>query len=97
MLNLRIEDRIYSVAGILPEQFAFPAKTDLWVPSELDPERRGLAAPRPSGGQDPDPDATAHSERRYLWLLVLMIALIVGITTLVGIVGMIVVAFGGST
>jgi hypothetical protein len=67
------------------------------TPSELDPERRGLAAPRPSGGQDPNPDATAHSERRYLWLLVLMIALIVGITTLVGIVGMIVVAFGGST
>lgn len=37
-LNLRIEDRIYSVAGILPEQFEFPVKTDLWVPSELDPE-----------------------------------------------------------
>ena len=36
-LNLRIEDRIYSVAGILPEQFEFPAKTDLWVLSELDP------------------------------------------------------------
>ena len=67
------------------------------TPTELDPERRGLAAPRPSGGQDPDPDATAHSERRYLWLLVLMIALIVGITTLVGIVGMVVVAMGGTT
>ena len=37
-LNLRIEDRIYSVAGILPEQFEFPVRTDLWVPSELDPE-----------------------------------------------------------
>ena len=37
-LNLRIEDRIYSVAGILPEQFEFPVKTDLWLPSELDTE-----------------------------------------------------------
>ena len=67
------------------------------MPSDLDPDRRGISAPRPAGGQDPDPDATARAERRYLWLLVLMIALIVGITTLVGIVGMIVVAFGGTT
>ena len=37
-LNLRIEERPYSVAGILPEQFEFPVKTDLWVPSELYPE-----------------------------------------------------------
>ena len=67
------------------------------MPSDFDPDRRGISAPRPAGGQDPDPDATARSERRYLWLLVLMIALIVGITTAVGIVGMIVVAFGGTT
>ncbi|HEY7937054.1 MAG TPA: hypothetical protein VID26_07980 [Candidatus Limnocylindrales bacterium] len=67
------------------------------MPSDFDPDRRGISAPRPAGGQDPDPDATARSERRYLWLLVLMIVLIVGITTLVGIVGMIVVAFGGTT
>ncbi len=67
------------------------------MPSDLDPDRRGFAAPRPAGGVDPDPDATARSERRYLWLLVLMIVLIVGITTTVGIVGMVVVALGGST
>lgn len=67
------------------------------MPEELDPERRGIAAPRPVGGQDPDPGATAHSERRYLILLGVMIALIVGVTTIVGIIGMIVVALGGST
>jgi len=67
------------------------------MPNEFDRERRGFAAPRPVGGQDPDPAATSRSERRTLWLLVLMIALIVGITTIVGIVGMIVVALGGTT
>lgn len=67
------------------------------MPSDLDPNRRGISAPKPAGGVDPDPDATARSERRYLWLLVLMIVLIVGVTTAVGIVGMIVVAFGGTT
>jgi putative ABC transport system permease protein len=36
-IKLRIEDRIYSVAGILPEGFGFPAKTDLWRLAELDP------------------------------------------------------------
>ncbi|MDQ6893083.1 MAG: ABC transporter permease [Acidobacteriota bacterium] len=36
--QLRIQDRTYSVVGVLPEGFEFPAKTDLWLPSELDPE-----------------------------------------------------------
>jgi hypothetical protein len=67
------------------------------MPSEFDPERRGISAPKPAGGQDPDPDHTAAAERRYLWLLILMIVLIVGITTAVGIFGMFVVAFGGTT
>jgi hypothetical protein len=67
------------------------------MPSELDPQRRGLAAPRPAGGQDPDPATTARTERRYLWLLILMVALIVGITTIVGIIGMVVVGLGGTT
>jgi hypothetical protein len=67
------------------------------MPTELDPERRGIAAPRPAGGEDPDPVATARTERRYLWLLILMIALIVAIPTLVGIFGLIVVALGGTT
>jgi hypothetical protein len=67
------------------------------MPSELDPERRGIAAPRPAGGEDPDPASTTRTERRYLWLLILMIALIVGIPTMVGIFGLIVVALGGTT
>lgn len=71
--------------------------TPVQMPTELDPERRGIAAPRPAGGQDPDPAATARSERRTLLLLALMIALIVGVTTVVGIVGTIVVALGGTT
>ena len=71
--------------------------TSSQMPSDLDPERRGIAAPRPAGGEDPDPAATARSERRYLWLLVLMIALIIAIPTLVGIIGLIVVALGGTT
>ena len=37
-LKLRVQDRIYSVVGILPQGFEFPAKTDLWLPTELDPE-----------------------------------------------------------
>jgi len=37
-VKLRVQDRIYSVVGILPERFEFPEKTDLWLPNELDPE-----------------------------------------------------------
>jgi len=38
-VKLRIRDRLYSVVGILPEQFVgFPANADLWVSSELDRE-----------------------------------------------------------
>ncbi len=37
-LKLRIQDKVYSLVGILPEGFEFPAKTDLWLPSELAPE-----------------------------------------------------------
>ncbi len=37
-LKLRIQDRIYSVVGVLPEGFDFPEKADLWLPSELNPE-----------------------------------------------------------
>ena len=37
-LKLRIAGRIYSVAGVLPEGFDFPGKTDLWFSAELDPE-----------------------------------------------------------
>ena len=37
-VKLRVESRIYSVVGVMPERFDFPAKADLWLPSELDPE-----------------------------------------------------------
>jgi predicted permease len=43
-LQIRIQNKIYSVAGIMPEQFEFPAKTDLWVPVELDPENPSRTA-----------------------------------------------------
>jgi putative ABC transport system permease protein len=36
--KLRVQDRVYSVVGILPPQFEFPEKTELWLPNELDPE-----------------------------------------------------------
>ena len=36
-LTLRIGGRLYSVVGVMPERFEFPAKTDLWLPAELDP------------------------------------------------------------
>jgi predicted permease len=37
-LTLRIEGRIYTVVGVMPEGFAFPGKTDVWRPAELDAE-----------------------------------------------------------
>ena len=74
-----------------------PERARAPMPDEFDPERRGQDAPRPPGGRDPDPDLTARKERRVLWLLVLMIALLIGIPTLVGIFGLIVVALGGTT
>jgi putative ABC transport system permease protein len=36
-VHLHIDGRDYGVAGILPVGFDFPAKTDLWLPVELDP------------------------------------------------------------
>ena len=38
---------------------------------------RGLAAPYIPGGTDPDPEGTRRRERRYLRLLVAMVAIIV--------------------
>ena len=37
-VRLRLEGREYLVAGIMPAGFDFPAKTDVWVPVELDAE-----------------------------------------------------------
>lgn len=36
-LALRIENRSYSVVGVMPARFQFPAKVELWIPAELDP------------------------------------------------------------
>ncbi len=37
-LSLRIEDRSFSVIGVMPAGFQFPAGADLWMPAELDRE-----------------------------------------------------------
>jgi predicted permease len=39
-LTLKIDSRSYSVVGVMPAGFQFPAKVDLWMPAELDPENR---------------------------------------------------------
>ena len=39
-LALRIEDRSYSVVGVMPAGFQFPSGGELWVPAELDPVNR---------------------------------------------------------
>ena len=38
--HLRIADRVYTVVGVMPAGFQFPAKVDLWLPAELDPENK---------------------------------------------------------
>jgi predicted permease len=35
-LHLRIRSRVHTIIGVMPSGFAFPAKTDIWVPAELD-------------------------------------------------------------
>ena len=37
-VKLRIQDHVYSVVGVLPDDFDFPAKTDLWLAAELSPD-----------------------------------------------------------
>ncbi len=56
---------------------------------------RGLAAPYIAGGRDPDPDAGRRLERRYLRLLILMVAAIVLGGVAISIIGIILV--GGGT
>ena len=43
-LHLRIEGRDYSVVGVMPEGFQFPAKVDLWTPAEVMPARTSRTA-----------------------------------------------------
>jgi putative ABC transport system permease protein len=37
-LHVRIEDHVYSVVGVMPAGFSFPADVDVWGPAELEPE-----------------------------------------------------------
>lgn len=49
------------------------------VPWPPNPDQRGLAAPYPPGGADPDPNAGRREERFYLRLLVgMVLAIILG-------------------
>jgi predicted permease len=43
-MRLRIENRVYTVVGVMPAGFEFPAKTDVWVPTELNPDHRSRTA-----------------------------------------------------
>ncbi len=51
-----------------------PGRAMPWPPA---PDQRGLAAPYPPGGVDPDPVAGQRQDRYYLKLLIAMILLIV--------------------
>ena len=39
-LALRIENRSYTIIGVMPAGFQFPSRVELWVPTELDPVNR---------------------------------------------------------
>ena len=61
-----------------------PGRNVPWPPAK---DQRGLAAPYPPGGFDPQPDAGLIEERHYLRLLVAMIVLIVGGSFAIGLIG----------
>jgi putative ABC transport system permease protein len=42
--TVRIENRAYQIAGVLPAGFQFPAKADVWVPAPLTPENLNRTA-----------------------------------------------------
>ena len=42
--HLRIEGRAYTVVGVMPAGFQFPAKVDLWLPAELHAPRTSRTA-----------------------------------------------------
>ena len=46
-------------------------------PRAVQARARGLSAPYIAGGEDPNPEATRASERRYLRLLIAMVIVIV--------------------
>lgn len=62
----------------VPDTEALPPDPDAYdSPRAVQARARGLAAPYIAGGEDPDPEATARQERRYLRLLVVMVVVIV--------------------
>src|SRR5258706_367518 len=42
--HLKIDGAVYSVIGVLPDGFRFPADVDLWLPTDLDGENRSRTA-----------------------------------------------------
>jgi putative ABC transport system permease protein len=42
--RLRIDDRSYSVAGVMPQGFGFPGTTEVWIPRELFPAQTSRTA-----------------------------------------------------
>ena len=43
-LHVRVEGKDYSVIGVMPSGFQFPAKAELWMPVEVNPERTSRTA-----------------------------------------------------
>ena len=43
-VTVRVADRDARVVGVMPETFAFPGDTDIWIPAELDPDGSGRTA-----------------------------------------------------
>jgi hypothetical protein len=69
-----------------------PGRSVPWPPAG---DQRGLAAPYPPGGLDPQPDVGLTEERHYLRLLIAMIVLIVGGGFAIGIIGALLGFSGG--
>lgn len=80
-----------------PEQTAAahqrPGRAMPWPPG---PDQRGLAAPYPPGGFDPDPESGLREERHYLRILVAMVAAIVAGGFTLSIIA-IILGFGGGS
>ena len=69
-----------------------PGRSVPWPPAR---DQRGLAAPYPPGGLDPQPDAGLTEERRYIRLLIAMVVLIIGGGFAIGIIGALLGFSGG--
>ncbi|MEK6299720.1 MAG: ADOP family duplicated permease [Acidobacteriota bacterium] len=42
--RLKIDDRSFSIAGVMPQGFAFPNATEVWISRELDPPQKSRSA-----------------------------------------------------